>query len=147
VRRIRDSLGSSVSIEYGSEYARDECILRLRPLRDPRRESLPGEDGELLKELCKSLQVILQRGLVVLPASFYNATLLTRCIALQDVLLVGIPGIRRTFVKGGEKAEFIVETEGTNLRDILGHPFVDATRTFTNDINEIFSVLGIEAAR
>ena len=44
-------------------------------------------------------------------------------------------------------SEWILETSGTNLVDIFAHRKVDAARTISNDINEIYEVLGIEAAR
>ena len=43
--------------------------------------------------------------------------------------------------------EWVLDTSGTNLYDILGHKSVDSTRTFSNDINEIYEIFGIEAAR
>jgi DNA-directed RNA polymerase beta' subunit len=43
--------------------------------------------------------------------------------------------------------EWIIETDGTNLKEILAHPFVDGKRTLTNDVYEIWQTLGIEAAR
>ncbi len=43
--------------------------------------------------------------------------------------------------------EWVLETSGTNLIDILAHKSVDAARTISNDINEIYETLGIEAAR
>lgn len=43
--------------------------------------------------------------------------------------------------------EWILDTDGSNLVDIMAHPAVDPYRTFTNDIYEIYTVLGIEAAR
>lgn len=43
--------------------------------------------------------------------------------------------------------EWILETSGTNLIDILSHKYIDPLRTVSNDINEIVSLLGIEAAR
>lgn len=47
-----------------------------------------------------------------------------------------------------EKAyEWILETNGTNLVEILGHRNVDKKRTVSNNINEIYELLGIEAAR
>ena len=49
-----------------------------------------------------------------------------------------------TFEKTGE---WVLETRGTNLIDILAHPNVDASKTISNDINEIYETLGIEAAR
>jgi DNA-directed RNA polymerase II subunit RPB1 len=42
---------------------------------------------------------------------------------------------------------WILETDGTNLSDILLEPFVDIKNTISNDINEIYNLLGIEAAR
>jgi intein/homing endonuclease len=43
--------------------------------------------------------------------------------------------------------EWVLETNGSNLIDILCHPNVDNTRTISNNINEIYEILGIEAAR
>lgn len=43
--------------------------------------------------------------------------------------------------------EWIMETNGTNLLDILGHKHVDPTRTVSNDVTEIYELLGVEAAR
>jgi len=40
-----------------------------------------------------------------------------------------------------------LDTTGTNLIDVLGTDFIDVVRTNSNDIGEIFNVLGIEAAR
>lgn len=43
---------------------------------------------------------------------------------------------------------YMLITEGTNLRDVLGlHKIIDQSRTTSNDIFEIFELLGIEAAR
>jgi DNA-directed RNA polymerase II subunit RPB1 len=42
---------------------------------------------------------------------------------------------------------FVLDTVGTNLVDVLGLPYVDASRTVSNDIKEMYNVLGIEAAR
>jgi len=43
--------------------------------------------------------------------------------------------------------EWILDTDGSNLIEIMAHPSVNPYRTFTNDIYEIYNVLGIEAAR
>ena len=42
---------------------------------------------------------------------------------------------------------WVVDTVGTNLLDLLGLDYIDVNRTYTNDIQEIYNVLGIEAAR
>jgi len=47
-----------------------------------------------------------------------------------------------------EKQEiWVLDSVGTNLLDLLGLDYIDYTRTCTNDIQEIYRTLGIEAAR
>jgi DNA-directed RNA polymerase II subunit RPB1 len=46
-----------------------------------------------------------------------------------------------------KKEIWVIDTIGTNLLDILALDFIDNVRTFSNDIMEIYNVLGIEAAR
>ena len=41
----------------------------------------------------------------------------------------------------------MLDTVGSNLLDILALDYIDSTRTFTNNIIEIYNILGIEAAR
>ncbi len=65
---------------------------------------------------------------------------------LKGIHITGIKGITQVLpVKRHE--EFIIITAGTNLKKILELDFVDPTRTVSNDIYEIASVFGIEAAR
>ncbi len=58
----------------------------------------------------------------------------------------GVKGIKQTIVRR-EGDEWIVLTLGSNLKKILEREEVDITRTISNDIHEVASVLGIEAAR
>ena len=46
-----------------------------------------------------------------------------------------------------DDSEWVIYADGCNFRKILQHPYVDATRTITNDIIKIYETLGIEAAR
>ncbi len=58
----------------------------------------------------------------------------------------GIDGIQRAIIRrSGE--EHVIYTEGSNLAAVLQLPYVDATRSSSNNITEIHEVLGIEAAR
>ena len=43
--------------------------------------------------------------------------------------------------------EYVLQTDGSNLRGAMAEESLDFTKIYTNDINEIFEVLGIEAAR
>ena len=47
----------------------------------------------------------------------------------------------------GGDGEWILDTDGSNLKEVLAHPGVDCTRTLSNDVPEILSVLGVEAVR
>jgi DNA-directed RNA polymerase II subunit RPB1 len=44
-------------------------------------------------------------------------------------------------------SEWVIYTAGTSLRDILCFDIIDSAKTITNDINEVYEVLGVEAAR
>ena len=46
-----------------------------------------------------------------------------------------------------KKETWVLDTVGTNLMDILSLDYIDASRSYTNDIQEIYRVLGVEAAR
>lgn len=49
--------------------------------------------------------------------------------------------------KYAQKDVWILDTTGSNLLEVLAEDYIDATRTYCNDIPEVFDVLGIEAAR
>ena len=42
---------------------------------------------------------------------------------------------------------WVLDTIGTNMLDTLGLDYIDPNRTYSNDIIEIYNVLGMEAAR
>ena len=65
---------------------------------------------------------------------------------IKDVHIKGVKGISQVLpLKRGE--EYIIMTSGSNLADVLQFDGVDPYRTTTNNIDEIWEVLGIEAAR
>lgn len=79
---------------------------------------------------------------------------------VHNVLLKGMKGIKKVSMRlvnrdnyDIEKDEFqkvtewTLDTDGTNLIEILANPNIDASRTRSNDIWEIYNTLGIEAAR
>jgi DNA-directed RNA polymerase II subunit RPB1 len=76
---------------------------------------------------------------------------------LDFISLGGVKGIRRVSIlrynKAGFEAdgsiqmEWVLETEGINLKAAIGIDGVDYKRTYSNSCVEIFNVLGIEAAR
>ncbi|MFQ6012109.1 MAG: DNA-directed RNA polymerase subunit A'' [Thermoplasmata archaeon] len=58
----------------------------------------------------------------------------------------GIDGVRRAIIRR-RGDEYVIYTEGSNLAATLQLPYVDPTRTNSNNITEIYEVLGVEAAR
>ncbi|MAF14215.1 MAG: hypothetical protein CMI53_05010 [Parcubacteria group bacterium] len=77
---------------------------------------------------------------------------------LLNTIIKGIHNISKVTLRKNEanveyvdgaftsKPEWLLDTVGINLLDILHQPGVNAKRTFTNDVIEAFDVLGIEAA-
>ncbi len=58
----------------------------------------------------------------------------------------GVKGIKNVVViKEGN--DWIIQTNGTNLKKILLMDEVDVSRTTTNDVHQVYEILGIEAAR
>jgi len=79
---------------------------------------------------------------------------------VYQIILKGYKGIKKVslnkkkYTKYNEEnnkfdniVEWVLDTDGTNLIDILANPNIDSTRTISNDIREIYDTLGIEAAR
>eukprot|EP01080_Neovahlkampfia_damariscottae_P004653 gene4653-8226_t len=67
---------------------------------------------------------------------------------LNKMELRGIPGIKKVSVdKNKQTNEYVLLTEGINLEEVLTVQGVDSKYTTSNNITEIYRVLGIEACR
>ena len=84
---------------------------------------------------------------------------------LDDVTLRGVKGIERAFIRteqclyeqedgslllkkdDARCEEWVLDTTGIAMSDVLGVEGVDTTRTYSNSFIEVLGVLGIEAAR
>jgi len=85
--------------------------------------------------------------LVLEPSKPSYRELLQLVKSLHSVILKGIKGIKRVVIRKEDTGEYVLYTEGSVLKEVLAIEGVDATRTRTNNVNEIFEVMGIEAAR
>lgn len=65
---------------------------------------------------------------------------------VRNVIVQGLDDIERVVVRK-EAGEYILYTEGSNLKDVFEVEGVDTSRTRSNNISEIADVLGIEAGR
>jgi DNA-directed RNA polymerase II subunit RPB1 len=83
---------------------------------------------------------------------------------INDIVIKGVDGITKVYPPASDDAkmkqiivkengsfiaknEYTLETDGTNLFDVLCRQGVDTTRSYSNDPNEIYAIFGIEAAR
>jgi DNA-directed RNA polymerase subunit A" len=65
---------------------------------------------------------------------------------VRNVIVQGITDIVRVVVRK-EGEEYVLYTEGSNLKDVFEVEGVDISRTRSNNISETADILGIEAAR
>ena len=78
---------------------------------------------------------------------------------LDNIILKGIKGIPKIIIRtiknymvekdGNFIPEdiWVLDTVGTSLKQILSIDYIDTKRTYSNDIQEVYRTLGIEAAR
>lgn len=80
---------------------------------------------------------------------------------LMDYTLRGVPGLTNVSIREDKTKkkvnketgaiepdpEFYLDTDGTNLSEVLKHPKVSIARTVCTDINEVVKTFGIEATR
>jgi len=78
---------------------------------------------------------------------------------LNNIVLRGVKGLSKVLLRKitdsvikidstyTKKETWVLDTTGTNLITALSLDYIDITRTISNDIQEIYNVLGIEAAR
>jgi DNA-directed RNA polymerase subunit A" len=84
--------------------------------------------------------------IIIAPEEPSYRELLQLAKSIHNVTLKGIEGIKRVVVRK-EGEEYTLYTEGSALNNVFQFEGVDKTRTSTNNINEIYEVLGVEAAR
>jgi len=65
---------------------------------------------------------------------------------ISKIKLAGVRGISRILIKE-EEGRFVIYTEGSNLREVHKMKGVDADNIYSNNIQEIYEFMGIEAAR
>jgi len=65
---------------------------------------------------------------------------------IKEVILTGVKKISQVLVVKRGK-DYVILTAGSNLKEILSFKGVDNDRVLSNDLHEVASVLGIEAAR
>jgi DNA-directed RNA polymerase II subunit RPB1 len=135
--RISEEFQDDIHVIFNDDNS-EKLILRLR-LITPEGKGADADDGVVEDE------VFLRR---------IEAQL------LSTLALRGIPDIKKVFIREANStrlnettgtfekhSEWMLDTEGCNLLEVMAHPDVDFSRTTSNHLVEVITVLGIEAVR
>jgi DNA-directed RNA polymerase subunit A" len=107
---------------------------------------------ELIEKLSDKLDVQvrlsenIENQLIVNPKEPSYRELLQMAKNINNITLKGIEGVKRVVIRK-DSDEYMLYTEGSQLKKVLEVEGVDISRTYTNNISEIYDVFGIEAAR
>jgi DNA-directed RNA polymerase II subunit RPB1 len=128
-----------------SDYNSDKLVFRIRMNNILKNAS--GKNGKKIK-----INPLDQSDQIYILKNFQDQL-------LDGIVLRGVKNINKVILrkiknnlveKGGAFIKddiWVLDTIGTNLLAVLGLDYIDPKRTVSNDIIEIFNVLGMEAAR
>tara|TARA_B100000900_G_scaffold415988_1_gene448322 strand:+ start:2393 stop:6925 length:4533 start_codon:yes stop_codon:yes gene_type:complete len=134
---------SNISCMY-NDYNADNLIFRIR-LNKNIQTTKKKKNKNLLESLDQSDEIYILKNL---QNDLLDNLILRGIKKISNVLLRKISdSIQEEDTKYIKKEEWVLDTTGSNLLDILALDFLDKTRTISNNIIEIYNVLGIEAAR
>jgi DNA-directed RNA polymerase subunit A" len=148
-------VANRIEATYLKDIAEIEVDLReMSIIIKPDSEALKRKDltfeelkEKLEKTVKKDAEILERDGMLVVKISKESYKLLMdKFEELRDLVVMGIKEIKRVIIRK-EEDEYVLYTEGSNLKKVMKVKGVDFTRTLTNDIYEIYEVLGIEAAR
>jgi DNA-directed RNA polymerase subunit A" len=124
-----------------------KIIIELNKKALDQRNMTPEEVAKKINEELGVLGEINGDMLILMPGKPSYRELLQLVKSVHSVILKGIKGLKRVVIRKEDSGEYVLYTEGSMLKEVLSIEGVDATRTKTNNVNEIFEVMGIEAAR
>lgn len=138
------SYGNMLHCIY-SDFNSDNLVIRLRLTEIIKKSSSMFKNKTALKTLDQTDQIYILKNFQIF---LMNNTIIRGINKIKHIT----PRQLKHFVKEVdgkyiEKPLYVLDTIGTNLMEVLCLPFIDPYRTFSNDIIEIYNVLGIEAVR
>jgi DNA-directed RNA polymerase II subunit RPB1 len=146
---LKNSYGDEVACVY-SDYNADKLVFRIRmntvvnKIKDKGVASI-GQNKSNVNPLDQSDQIYMLKN-------FQDQI-------LHNIVIRGVKNINKVILRkikdnlvetsGVYKKQdiWVLDTIGTNILDVLALDYIDAKRTFSNDIVEIYNIFGIEAAR
>ena len=150
VRRLANKIGKStindILSDFNLEYANMQVVVTLdeKKIHDKRLDY-----DDIIAHVVKQFKKVEIEDYYKLTFKPRNPTIREiRLLAdkVRDLQISGTKGIGKVIIRKGDD-EWIIHTEGSNLKAIFNEEGIDKARSTTNDIHEIETVLGIEAAR
>jgi DNA-directed RNA polymerase II subunit RPB1 len=148
---IKNSYGNEVSCAF-SDYNDDNLVFRLRMENISQGKKSGGGGGAFGGGGGNKQNPLDQSDHIYMIKTFQDQL-------LNNIVLRGVKGIKKVMLRKikntltkadgvyTKKDSWVLDTTGTNLVHMLGQDYIDAKRTVSNDIQEVYRVFGIEAAR
>ena len=148
VKKLANRIGKSTLNDILRDFYINYAEMKVEAILDEEKiEDKRLDIEEILANIEKAFKKsnIKENVIVFEPAKQSIRELRLLADKVRDLQISGIKNIGKVIIRRDD--EWIIHTEGSNLGDILKIDGVDGVRTTTNDIHEIETVLGIEAAR
>jgi DNA-directed RNA polymerase subunit A" len=147
-RKIEMVLVQSVASNFSIDLLRQAIVVRLDP-------EMMDDKGLSTQDVIDAIQgKIKAKGdvegeenvIFIYPTSESLAELQRLMEKIREVRVKGISDVTHVVIRK-EADEFVLLTEGSNLQEALEVEGVNPHRIYTNNLREIYTVLGIEATR
>lgn len=152
VRTLANKIGKSTINDILSDFNLNYGTMEVEAVLDNKKIAEKRLDREEIdKKILKTFKnVVINGDHIVLSSNAEGSGFIIRDLRLladkfRDLQISGIKNIGRVIIRRDD--EWIIHTEGSNLKEVLSMDGIDQVRTTTNNIHEIGQVLGIEAAR
>ena len=131
-QKVNTKYDKSISCVYSDDNS-NKLIFRVRLLKNKKKDASDTDNMNQIKLLAKNIrEEVLLKG-------------------IQDIKNVSMYKNKNNYVYNNGsfemKDEWVLDTNGVNLLEVMKIPYVDKTRTISNDIYEVYSIFGIEAAK
>ena len=148
VKKMANSIGKSTINDILQDFHLNYAEMKIEATIDKKKvEEKRLDFKEIISDIEDSFKKVVVKDNVLKfePAKASIRELRLLADKVRDLQISGIKNIGKIIVR--KEDEWIIHTEGSNLGDVLKRDGIDKVRTTTNDIHEIETVLGIEAAR
>ena len=146
---IRETKVNDVVKEFVTDIFEQKLIMKLHLKQLEDIDMKAADIGTIIRSKIKNISISTENDTIEISAKGKTEDITQINKIKEKVRSIKIKGMKSITqvlpVKRGE--EYIILTAGSNMKEILEMKEVDQQRTTTNDVHEIASVLGIEAAR